>query len=85
MAKIVFAVDHMNFGDESDRTGWYWMRITVGCNSAGKPTSIIDRKPIAKLLGSSTDQQMEIITLDETLRSGAFQMMPPDWMLKDVH
>lgn len=62
MAKVVYSVDHLNYGDADERTGWYLIRLTIA-DDRGRGLasgSIVDRKPVARFdhFGPGSDLTM---------------------------
>lgn len=59
-AKIVYMLEHLNYGDGHEDNGWYIVELTIMAKS------IINRKPIAKFIGDGAlDAQSSMMTFDE--------------------
>lgn len=81
MARIVYGLEHLNFGDDDEQTGWYIMRFTVVTRD-GHARSAIDRKPIARI---EEPHAMDIVQeLDEAIGQKQFVMLKRGWTLADV-
>jgi hypothetical protein len=64
-AKIVYMIEHRNFGDGHEDTGWYIVEMTL---MAG---GIINRKPVARFIGDSvTDAISNMMSFDEYSKAG---------------
>lgn len=85
MARIVYAVEHISYGDNDERTGWWLVRVTVADergNGIGSG-AITDRKPVARF-ENSTDGMFEARMIQEGARTGDLHVMPRDWKIADV-
>ncbi len=85
MARIVYFIDHLNYGDDDERSGWYLMRATVADDRGagiGRGT-VMDRKPIA-LFDRTTEGSLEARTMQDAAKAGVLHVMPRDWNLESI-
>jgi hypothetical protein len=84
MAKIIWTIEHYNFGGNDEDTGWWFQRVTIGLKD-GKPYTVLDKKRLAKFdCGTSTDIQVEILTLDDAIKRDEFRMLNQEWNMDAV-
>ena len=85
MAKIVYEIAHVNYGDDDERTGLWFQRVTISVRADGSPSQILAREQIAKLTDKGQCSALSnVFIIDEAVKSNAFIMMPREWTFKDV-
>jgi hypothetical protein len=59
-AKVVYTIEHMDFGENHKDTGWFIMELVI------MSRIIINRKPLARFIGDgSLDTQLNMMHFDE--------------------
>ena len=85
MARVVYFVEHVSYGDLDERTGWYLMRATiVDDRGAGIARgSVVDRKPLA-MFDRSVDGAMEARQIQDAARAGVLFVLPREWTIVEA-
>ena len=78
-AVIAYGMESWNWGDSSDRNGWYLTRYTIALDATGQANAVVDRFPIAKF-----ETAIEALQFRDTVKADALTVLPDGWRLSDV-